>query len=68
MTWKLKGCERCGGDQYHEDDGRASRWVCAQCGRSTLWDFALPPRVNVKPSESRHMTPKPYFTVARQIS
>lgn len=28
--WRLKGCPRCGGDLYLNDDGE---WECLQCGR-----------------------------------
>ena len=29
MPWILKGCPRCGGDQYDEKDER----ICLQCGQ-----------------------------------
>lgn len=31
----IKGCPRCGGDMFAEEDGRDRAYACLQCGRRT---------------------------------
>ena len=33
MPWRLKGCQRCGGDLYCYD--RHQDWTCLACGSDT---------------------------------
>ncbi len=42
MRFMFKGCERCQGDLFKEDDSRQSDLVCLQCGhRQSLGVSAL---------------------------
>ena len=45
MTWRLRGCQRCGGDVYCYD--RHPDWTCLACGSDTT--NGRPPSQRQKP-------------------
>ncbi len=40
MKFFFKGCARCGGDLFREDDSVESDLVCLQCGRRQVTEAA----------------------------
>ena len=49
--FRLKGCEKCGGDLHLEEDSYGSFFKCLQCGRLTELEARAPGMVVI---DARH--------------